>query len=78
MRMRTIDEGYKEIKTNDPDTGLSKTAWRRLVITGEIPSVCVGTKRLVNMELAERYLTTGAAADAKLVPVRGAIRRIEG
>lgn len=77
MRMRTIDEGYKEIKANDPNTGLSKTAWRRLVTTGEIPSVCIGTKRLVNMDLAERYLTTGEAAEEKPSPVHGIIRRIE-
>lgn len=77
MRMRTIDEGYIEIKANDPETSLSKTAWRRLVTSGEIPSVCVGTKRLVNMDMAERYLTTGEHSEAKPSPAQGIIRRIE-
>lgn len=55
MRMRGIDEGYKEIKACDPDTAITKTALRRMVTTGVIPSVKIGTKYLIDMDTLERY-----------------------
>ena len=77
MRMRTIDKGFEEIISKDPGTNLSKTAWRRLITSGEIPSVCIGTKRLVNMDIAEQYLTTGEPERTTPLPIQGTIRRIE-
>lgn len=56
MRMRTIDEGFAEIKAQDPCTCLTKTALRRLVKTGAIPSVKVGAKYLLDLGAVERYL----------------------
>lgn len=56
MRMRGIEEGFKEIKANDPGTALTKTALRRLITTGEIPSVKIGTKYLFDLDMVERYL----------------------
>ena len=78
MRMRTIEEGYAEIKERDPNTSLSKNAWRTLIKTGVIPSVNVGTKKLVNMEIAERYFCNDDDSDTRgNTPSRGSIRRIE-
>ena len=56
MRMRGIEEGYKELQANDPGTALTKRALRRLVTTGEIPSVRIGKKFLFDLDVAERYL----------------------
>ena len=55
MRMRGLDEGFKEIRANDPGTALTKSAFRRLVTTGRIPSVKIGTKYLVDLDVVERY-----------------------
>lgn len=38
MKMRTIDQCAAYIKAIDPESSLTKTAIRRMVITGEIPS----------------------------------------
>lgn len=77
-RMRGIEEGFREIQANDPGTSLTKTALRRLVTTGEIPSVKIGTKYLFDLDVVERYLR----GELKQVhrepdpPPRGVIRRI--
>lgn len=59
-RMRTIEQAAAELKAVDPYTALSKNAIRQLVLSGTIPSVTIGTKRLVCMEQLEKFLTEGA------------------
>ncbi len=58
-RMRTIDKAYEYVLGNDPDTQLSKNAFKKLVLSGEIASVNVGRKKLVNLDLVDRYLSCG-------------------
>lgn len=55
-RMRTIDETIAYIKEQDEHTALTKTAIRRLVVTGELPCVRVGAKYLISLEKLEEYL----------------------
>ena len=55
MRMRGLEEGFKEIKANDPGTALTKTALRRLVTSGQIPSVKIGTKYLIDLDVVDQY-----------------------
>lgn len=77
-RMRSIEEGFREIKANDPGIALTKTALRRLVTTGEIPSVRIGTKYLFDLDAVERYLR-GELQQVRReqeLPPRGVIRRI--
>ena len=50
MRMRTIDQAAAYIQQSDPETAITKTALRRLVTTGQLPSVRVGVKYLVSLE----------------------------
>lgn len=56
MRMRTIDQAAEHLKAADPETALTKTALRRLVTTGALPSVKVGKKYLVSLEALDTYL----------------------
>lgn len=56
MRMRTIDQTAAWLRENDPDSALTKTALRRLVVTRKIPSVRVGQKYLVALETVEDFL----------------------
>ena len=76
MRMRTISEAAAEIRAADAQTGLTKTALRRLVTTGAIPSVKIGNKYLIQMELLESYMGGGIPA-APEQQIRGEIRRVE-
>lgn len=55
MRMRGIEEGFREIREKDPNTALTKTALRRLVTTGQIPSVKIGTKYLFDLDAVDRF-----------------------
>lgn len=58
-RMRTIDEAYGEILKNDPQTSITKTAFRRFVRTGKIPSVKIGRKTFVNLEAVAMFFSCG-------------------
>jgi len=79
MRMRGIEDGYKEIKEKDPDTALTKTALRRLITTGEIPSVRIGTKYIFNLDTVEQYLSCVPKINSEGVVTEkmGFVRRVE-
>lgn len=65
MRMRTIDQAAEYVRAIDPDTALTKTAIRRKVIAGEIPSSRAGRKYLLDLDRLEEFLfspSDGAAA----------------
>lgn len=56
IQMRTIEQAYKWLAERDTETALTKTALRRLVTTGQLPSVRVGSKYLINLEALEAFL----------------------
>lgn len=56
MRLRTIDQTAAWLRKCDPDTQLTKTALRRMVSTGQLPSVQVGTKYLLDLDRLEADL----------------------
>ena len=70
-RMRLISEAYAEIKEADPNTAITMTAFRRLVLDERIPSIMIGNKRLVSMEAVEGFFQYGDAeqtmADTKKI-----------
>ena len=61
-RMRTIGEAAAWAKEVDPETALSFTGLRRLVLAGEIPCVRLGRKRLIALEDLEAYLERGGCS----------------
>lgn len=56
-RMRTIQEAAKELREKDPNTAITPYAIRRMVLSGTIPHIKAGKKRLINMDILERYLS---------------------
>lgn len=72
-RMRTIPQAAEWIKETDPCSALSQSALRRLVLTGVIPHVPVGNKRLIALEDIEAYLAGELATQQTI----GGIRRVE-
>lgn len=73
-RMRTLSAAFKWLQENDPDTALTKTALRRLVITGAIPSVRIGEgskpKYLINLDSLTDYLYGSAVSVATVHGIR--------
>lgn len=55
-RMRTLSEAAAWLRQQDPGTALTPTALRRLVVTGQVPSVRVGQKYLINLDVLEGFL----------------------
>ena len=74
-RMRGIKQAIAELRQMDADTALTERALRRLILTHEIPSVRVGKKYLVNMEILTVFLYRGSCNNE--LPVTGGIRRIK-
>ncbi len=74
-RMRGIKEAIEEIKAADPETALTQAGLRRLILSGELPSVRLGIKYLVNMDVLTEYLYNGTPQDKELTAA-GGIRKI--
>ena len=55
-RMRTIEQAAAWLAETDPGCALTKTALRRMVTTGQLPSVRVGQKYLISLEALEAFL----------------------
>ena len=53
--MRTIDEAAAFLRQADPNTAVTKTVLRRLVRSGEIPSVRVGAKYLIDLGVLDDF-----------------------
>ena len=54
--MRTIKEIAEILKKEDPQTKLTVRAIRYLINTGQLPSVQIGSKYLVSLEVLEAFL----------------------
>lgn len=59
QRMRTITKAYQYLKEQDPETDLTKTAFRTFINEGYIPSIHVGCKTLVNLDNVDKFLQEG-------------------
>lgn len=71
--MRTIDEAAAFLRQADPNTAVTKTALRRLIRSGEIPSVRVGAKYLVDLGVLDEFFGGQTAKQPKpynLAPIR--------
>ena len=78
-RMRTTDQVADWLRKTDPDTALTKTALRRLVTTGQLPSVRIGQKYLLDLDTLTEYLKgTLPEAEAEPEAEYGKIRRVAG
>lgn len=55
-RMRTLPAAFKEIKEIDPNTSVSMRSIRKIVSSGQIPSVEIANKKLINLDLLLDWL----------------------
>ena len=56
-RMRLISECFQLLKESDPNTAVTLCGLRRLVKVGEIPSLKVGRKCMIDYDQLLDYLT---------------------
>ena len=56
-RMRVISEAFYQLKQDDPGTAITQCALRRMVKAGDIPSVQVGRKSLIDYESTDSIST---------------------
>ena len=77
LHMRTINEAAEHFKSLDPHTALTKTAVRRLVNSGAVPSVRIGNKALVSLKALEAYLKGEQLPTETENSARGSIRPVE-
>lgn len=62
-RLRTIPKAIEEIKTVDPNTALTLRALRRMVNNGEVKTINIGNKHLINLDELMDFLSTGCYND---------------
>ena len=55
VRMRLVTEAYAYLLNQDPECALRESAFKRLVKQGVIPSIKVGNKTLVNLDVIDKF-----------------------
>lgn len=75
-RMRTAKYAMDEIRAQDPNTEISLRFIRSVVNTGKIPVVCVGRKKLFDMDCLLEILKTDLPV-AEEQEETGRIRRVD-
>lgn len=63
-RIRSIDDAYKLLLEEDPDTAVTKYFIRKVVTEGTIPSFKTGNKTIFDYDVLHAYLY-GEGGDAK-------------
>jgi hypothetical protein len=77
MKMRTLSQAYTEIKSADPGTALTPYALRRAVLSGAVPCVHAGRKRLIDIDRVMEHLSAAETAEVSETAVINGVRRIE-
>lgn len=68
VHMRLLDEVVPELKKLDPNTPVTRNAIRQWGISGKIPTVMAGRKRLYNMEALFDFLSYGKIQNQPQTP----------
>ena len=76
IKLRTIPQAFEEIRAKDPDTAMSVSLLRRLVSSGEIPSVPNGKHPLVNISVVEKYMSEGGTKNPEPKDNTGEVKRL--
>jgi len=76
-KMRTLDQTMIELKTLDPGSNISRNYVRQLAISGRIPVVHAGRRRLINFDALVEYLNGCGTTPEKPTVEIGKIRRVQ-
>lgn len=56
VHMRMLNELVADVKERDPETALTKNAIRQLGLSGKVPTLMVGKRRLYNEDAFFQFL----------------------
>ena len=65
-KYRTIQQAFESIKAFDTDTAITYHALRQLVISGQMPSMRVGKKYLIDLDILAGLLNAQVSQDHSL------------
>ena len=65
-KYRTIQRAYECIKALDEDTAITYHALRQLVVSGQMPSMRVGKKYLIDLDAIDGLLNAQVLQDHSL------------
>jgi hypothetical protein len=77
LHMRTLAQLADHYRRQDPETAVTPYFLRHKALSGEIPSVMAGSKRLVAIEAVDEYLAKAQQQSRPQSETSG-IRRIDG
>lgn len=75
-RMRTVTQAYAELIAIDPNTCISQNAIRQLVNTGVIPSLSIGRRKLLNLDILIEKLNDPLTLQDEVAHAYGQIRKV--
>ena len=77
-RMRTAPGVLEVIKETDPNTEVTLSYLRRLIASGKVPVVSMGSKKLVDADMMIEYIAGGhERIVGNVVPIElGVIRKV--
>lgn len=78
MRLRTQAQIMQELKEIDPETSLTPHALRRMVLSGQIPTIRSGRRYLIDLDRFEEYLqqaSPGGLDSARIRKIKEDYRR---
>ena len=55
-KYRTIQQAYECIKALDADTAITYHALRQLVVSGQIPSMRIGKKYVIDLDVLSAFM----------------------
>ena len=65
-KYRTINQAYECIKALDADTAITQHALRQLVVSGQMPSMRVGKKYLIDLDALSGLLRAQVSQEHSL------------
>lgn len=58
MRLRLIKEAYSYLLERDPNSAISKYAFKRFVLCGFISSLTYGSRRFIDLDSVDEFLNS--------------------
>ena len=65
-KYRTINQAYECIKALDADTAITYHALRQLVVSGQIPSMRIGKKYVIDLDVLSAFMGAKISQDHSL------------
>lgn len=65
-KYRTIQQAYECIKALDADTAITYHALRQLVVSGQIPSMRIGKKYVIDLDMLSDFMGAKVSQDHPL------------